>query len=170
MRRSLSVLGGLLLGVALSQFPEYAQQYTQRLGGAVDELKVITTSFDAAATSSGLTREQAIERYAKSPDSFLAGRGSDMTQTYARYALLSDTLAEIRGADPWQRVRLLPRYLDTDIGARTLDNFQPAVPVTTEGFLYAGAGLLLGYALVSILYAFLMVPFRRPRRIRVTRI
>jgi hypothetical protein len=42
MRRSLSLLGGLGLGLALSQFPEYAQQYTQRLGGAVDELRIET--------------------------------------------------------------------------------------------------------------------------------
>ena len=30
---------GLLLGFVLSQTPEFAQQYRQRLGGAVDELQ-----------------------------------------------------------------------------------------------------------------------------------
>ena len=43
------MIGGLALGVVLSQFPEYAQQYTQRLGGAVDELRIITEDFDRAA-------------------------------------------------------------------------------------------------------------------------
>ncbi len=32
---------GLLLGFALSQTPEFAQQYSQRLGGALDELQRI---------------------------------------------------------------------------------------------------------------------------------
>ena len=32
---------GLLLGFALSQTPEFAQQYRQRLGGAIDELQRI---------------------------------------------------------------------------------------------------------------------------------
>ena len=41
MRRALSILGGLVLGFGFAQFPEYAQQYEQRLGGAVDELRII---------------------------------------------------------------------------------------------------------------------------------
>lgn len=161
MRRSLAVVGGLALGVALSQFPEYAQQYTQRLGGAVDELRIITTDFDVSAATSGLSREAALARYTQSPDLFLAGRGLSMSDTFARYAQLSATLAEITGADALTRLRLLPRYLDSDIGARTLDNFKPAVPVTPEGLLYGGAGLVLGYLLMSALYSLLTLPFRR---------
>ena len=49
MRRMIAGIGGLALAIVLSQFPEYAQQYTQRLGGAVDELRVITEDFDRAA-------------------------------------------------------------------------------------------------------------------------
>jgi hypothetical protein len=166
MRRSLGLVGGLALAVALSQFPEYAQQYTQRLAGAVDELKAVTADFDSAATGAGLTREQALARYSHSPDSFLAGRGTSMTGTFARYTMLSATLDEVRGANAWQRFRLLPSYFDSDIGRRTLDDFKPAVPVTAEATLYAGVGLLLGYILVSVLYSFLMLPFRwQPRRI-----
>ncbi len=169
MRRSLGLLGGLSLGVALSQFPEYAQQYTQRLGGAVDELRIITTEFDAAASKSSLSRAEALVRYEDSTDQFIAGRGASMSGTFDRYAQLTATLAEIKGADPVERLKLLPKYLDSDIGARTLDNFRPAVPVTGEGFAYAGAGLVVGYVLVSALYSLIMLPFRRPRRIRVTR-
>ncbi|MDB5561053.1 MAG: Methyl-accepting chemotaxis protein [Hyphomicrobiales bacterium] len=165
MRRGLSILGGLALGVALSQFPEYAQQYTQRLGGAVDELRIITTEFDAAAKAGGLTREQALARYDTSTDSFLKGRGSSMQQTFARYDQLSGMLAQIRGANASDRLSLLPQFVDTEIGQRTLDSFKPAVPVTIEGFAYAGVGLVLGYAVVSILISFLLLPFRRRRRI-----
>jgi len=171
MRRSFAVLGGLILGVALSQFPEYAQQYTQRLGGAVDELRVIVGDFDAAAQGAGLTRAQALDRYAHSPDTFLEGRGTSMNVTLARYAKLSAALQEIKGADPLQRLQLLPAYLDTDVGARTLADFKPAVPVTAEGFLYAVAGLVIGYLLFSALFSLLMLPFRRmfrPRGWRVT--
>src|SRR5439155_15868204 len=105
LRRSLGLVGGLALGVALSQFPEYAQQYTQRLGGAVDELRVITTDFDHAATEAGLTRGQALDRYQHSADQFLAGRGTSMTATFARYAELTSTLAELKGADALRRFR-----------------------------------------------------------------
>jgi hypothetical protein len=38
----LALFFGLLLAVAASQIPEYAQQYRQRLGGAIDELQTIS--------------------------------------------------------------------------------------------------------------------------------
>lgn len=41
MRRIVAGLGGRDPAVALSQFPEHAQQYIHRLGDAVDELRVI---------------------------------------------------------------------------------------------------------------------------------
>ncbi|MCK4862479.1 MAG: DUF2937 family protein, partial [Rhodobacteraceae bacterium] len=36
------IVGAVALGVSMSQFPEFTQQYQQRLGGAVDELRIIT--------------------------------------------------------------------------------------------------------------------------------
>jgi len=68
MRRTLATLGGLALGFAFSQFPEYAQQYEQRLGGAVDELRIIVDDFDADARKFGLTRPEALQHYATSPE------------------------------------------------------------------------------------------------------
>ncbi len=163
MRRSVSVLGGLALGAALSQFPEYAQQYTQRLGGAVDELRVITTDFDNAAAAAGLDHQQALAHYAQSPDSFIEGQGGSMSATFSRYAMLSATLAELKAAGPLGRIEHLPDYLDSDVGRRTLDNFKPALPATAEGLLYALAGLAIGYVIVSALVSLLLLPFRRRR-------
>lgn len=163
MRRMIAGIGGLALAIALSQFPEYAQQYTQRLGGAVDELRVITEDFDRAAVAGGLDRTAALARYNASNDDFLAGRGMSMTATFQRYDQLSTTLARIQDAGPIERFQLLPAYLDTDIGQRTLENYQPAVPVTMEGILYAGGGFILGYLVLSGLWRFASLPFRRRR-------
>jgi hypothetical protein len=163
MRRTLGIIGGLVLGTALSQFPEYAQQYTQRLGGAVDELRIITTEFDAAAAAAGLTRDAAIARYTAAGDSFIEGRGQSMARTFARYDELSAMLARIRGADAVARVTLLPQFMDSEIGARALDDFKPAIPVTPEGLAYGGAGFLVGYLATSGVVRFLLLPFRRRR-------
>ncbi|MET3926990.1 DUF2937 family protein [Devosia sp. 2618] len=163
MRRIVAGIGGISLAVVLSQFPEYAQQYTQRLGGAVDELRVITADFDRAAAASGLDRNTALARYNASNDEFLAGRGTSMTATFARYELLSTTLATIEGAGPVERLQSMPAYLDTDIGRRTLENYRPAVPVTMEGILYAGGGFILGYLVLSGLLRFVSLPFKRKR-------
>ena len=45
----------------------------------------------------------------------------------SRYAELSATLDKVRGANAIERVQLLPSFLDSDIGARTLADFKPAV-------------------------------------------
>lgn len=163
MRRMIAGVGGLGLALVLSQFPEYAQQYTQRLGGAVDELRVITEDFDRAAAEGGLDRATALGRYEASNDDFLAGRGTSMTATFQRYDQLSATLARIENAGAVERLQSLPAYLDTDIGRRTLESYKPAVPVTMEGILYAGAGFILGYLVLSGLWRFVTLPFRRRR-------
>ena len=160
MRRIIAGIGGVALATALSQFPEYAQQYTQRLGGAVDELRVITEDFDRAAAVGGLDRPAALARYNASNDEFLAGRGTSMTATFQRYDELNTTLTRIQGAGPVERFQSLPAYLDTDIGQRTLENYRPAVPVTMEGILYAGGGFILGYLLLSGLWRFGAMPFK----------
>jgi hypothetical protein len=161
MRRSLSIVGGLVLAAGLSQFPEYAQQYEQRLGGAVDELRVIVNEFELSATSFGLTRDQALARYAATGDDFIRGRGVTMANIISRYETLSATLAEIQGAIGWERFSHLPQYFDSDVGRRALESYRPAVPVTVEGAIYAIGGFMLGYLLVSGLVRFLMLPFRR---------
>ncbi|SFV38282.1 Protein of unknown function [Devosia crocina] len=163
MRRILASVGGVGMALILSQFPEYAQQYTQRLGGAVDELRIATEEFDRAAAEGGLSRQEALDRFNASNDDFLAGRGTSMTATFQRYDRLSQTLARIRGAGPVERLQSLPAYLDSDIGQRTLENYQPAVPFTLEGILYAAAGFLVGFAILSALVKVCAMPFRRRR-------
>ncbi len=163
MRRMIASIAGLGLAVVLSQFPEYAQQYAQRLGGAVDELRVITEEFDRAAEAGGLDRVEALERYNASNDEFLAGRGTSMTATFQRFEQLSATLRQIEGAGAIERFQSLPAYLDSDIGQRTLAAYKPAVPVTIEGVLYAGFGFIAGYLVLSGLWRFCAMPFRRKR-------
>jgi Protein of unknown function (DUF2937) len=160
MRRTISIVGGLALGLCFSQFPEYAQQYEQRLGGAVDELKTIVADFDRDATRFGLSRGDALKRYAVSPDDFLVARGTSMDKTLARYTQLSAMLVDLQTAGPLERAAHLGDYLDTDVGARALQTYKPAVPVTIEGFAWGLAGWVIGYLLVFPLLGFFSLPFR----------
>ena len=160
MRRTLAALGGIGLAIAFSQFPEYAQQYEQRLGGAVNELRIIVADFDNDAQKFGLSREQALQHYAVSGDNFLVARGTSMSRTLARYNLLSADLADLQGAGPLQRLMHLDDYFDSEIGAQALAAYEPAVPVTAEGFMWAIGGFLLGYLLMRALLGFITLPFR----------
>ena len=160
MQRLLSIICGLGLGVCLSQFPEFSQQYAQRLGGAIDELAAITANFDAAAARDGLSREAALARYDVNQDKFIVERGNDMRGVFARYEKLLAHQSALSDAGPIEKALSFASYYDPAIAARTWETYRPAVPVTAEGLGFGGAGLLAGYGLVGAL----ALPFRRRRR------
>lgn len=168
MRRTLSILGGLGLGLTLSQFPEYIQQYEQRLGGAVDQLQAVIQDFDRSADKAGLSRAEALQVYQRSPDRFLVDRGLDMTKAFARYDRLSAHLAALQQAGPVEHVIDFARYYDPQIGERALAAYDPAVPATPEGIAYAGGGIVLGYGLVALILSLLAAPLRHRNRVRIT--
>jgi len=61
MLRGTSLLIVGLMGAAFfAQAPEFAQQYRQRLGGAVEELRRVVVQFDADAAQYGLSRSEAM--------------------------------------------------------------------------------------------------------------
>jgi Protein of unknown function (DUF2937) len=165
MRKLIALIGGVGLGLAVSQFPEFAQQYAQRLGGAVDELSVITARFDQAAAEAGLTRPEAFVRYEQAGDDFITGQGEDMEATFVRYDRLTDQLASIQDASATERLVNFGAYFDTEIAARAFDAYKPAVPVTVEGIFYAAGGAIAGYGLVALIMAGIVRLFRR-RRVR----
>ncbi len=134
-------LGG---GVTAAQFPEFVQQYGQRLGGAADELASIVHAFDADAAVHNLTRAEALQRYEDSGDTFLGARGRRMAETVRRYERLSDHRDALEEAAPFQRLAVFVRDFDPEFAQATLAVYKPAVPVTQEGIAHAAAGLLAG--------------------------
>lgn len=160
MIRILTLAGALAGAVALSQFPEYSQQYLQRLAGAVDELRNVVVTFDATAAASGLTREEALADLSASEFQ------SDLQRTLAaqirRYEDLAQDYLALRQSDPVDRLIQVFRFTDPDLARRTFADFRPAVPVTQDGLLFAGIGFAGGWAVLAALVAGLGRLFRRP--------
>jgi hypothetical protein len=77
--RTLAIGLGLIGAFLASQLPEFAQQYRQRFGGAIDELAVIVARFDAHARVNDLTRSDALTKLAQSPDGLVRRRADDVT-------------------------------------------------------------------------------------------
>lgn len=157
--RALTLAGGLLGAGAASQFPEFSQQYTQRLGGAVDALSVVVADFDASAKAAGLTRDQALAQMTGSD--FLTHRRADMERTFARHARLSADLAALQAAGPFMRAYYAGHLNDPQIAARAWEAYQPALPITFAGAVFGGSGLIAGLIAMSLLLAVLRLPFRR---------
>ncbi|WP_018700341.1 DUF2937 family protein [Amorphus coralli] len=158
--RTITVTVAVVCGVVTSQVPEYTQQYRQRLGGAVDELRAVVQSFDADAERVGYTRPQAIAALARAEDPFPRERARSMQVTIDRYERLSRQQTEFRSAGPFQRIVVLAQDFDPTLAENAWEDFQPAVPTTAEGAVAAGVGAGFGVLLVG----FLSLLFRRRRR------
>ncbi|WP_417816677.1 DUF2937 family protein [Tritonibacter scottomollicae] len=162
--RMVSLLGGLGAGVGLSQFPAYAQAYLQRLGGHVDALRRTVAEFDADAAALGLERQAALVQLAQGGE-MGAQRAETMAATIDRYARLSSDLHELAAMAPVERALHLGRFAETEIASATLSVFEPAVPVSLDAMLLAGAGALLGGGLLwAVLRGLRRVFARRARR------
>ncbi|EAR50388.1 prolyl-tRNA synthetase [Oceanicola granulosus HTCC2516] len=161
--RTLAMAGGVAGAMALSQYPEFTTQYTQRLAGQIDALETVAADFDATAARSGLTREAALAQMTGT--AFLDDRRADMTRTFRRYEALSDSYAALAAASPVERMLMPHRLGDPETVAGTWENFVPALPLSLPGALAAGAGYLAGWSLVGGLLALLLRPLRRPRRL-----
>ncbi|VTZ24287.1 conserved hypothetical protein [Methylocella tundrae] len=162
LRSRLALFFGAVVGLTASQIPEYAQQYRQRLGGAIDELQKIVSQFDADSAQLGLSEEQGIARLSGDGDEFIRERGLQMEQIVARLQTLSRANADMARSGSLGRLAALAADFDPLIARQAYASYEPAVPVTSEGFVLAGLGFLTGFGLFRALTA----PLRRFSRRR----
>ncbi|MFC5486841.1 DUF2937 family protein [Microvirga aerilata] len=153
---------GLLGGVTASQGPEFAQQYRQRLGGAIDELRQVIQRFDTDAQASGETRESAIARLRSNTDSFVSRQGAAMQANAERLGRLETHRDTMVQAGSFARVALMVRDGDRDVMEAVYRDFEPALPVTEEGFLSAAIGFVAVWGGLLLLTSFIRSLWRRP--------
>lgn len=150
--------------VSLSQAPEFFQQYLQRLGGHLDEARLQLARYEAVARESGLTLAQLIETTRAQAAAPVAKLGGLIAETQARAEDLAAAEQALREAAAWERPFVFLARVDADIAARTWEVFKPAVPVTAEGLVYAGAGMLLALALYQAAVAWPVRVWARRRK------
>ncbi|MDG1471858.1 MAG: DUF2937 family protein [Ascidiaceihabitans sp.] len=149
--RVLTLAGGLTAGAGLSQFPEFSQQYAQRLGGAVDALGQVVADFDASAAAEGLDRTGALTQMTGTD--FIERRRADMETTFERHATLSADLEALQGAGPFMRAYNATRFSDTQVASAAWEAYQPAVPLNMAGAVFVAFGFFAGLIGLSALFA-----------------
>lgn len=159
MWRILAILGGVSGAVTLSQFPEFSQQYLQRLAGKVDVLTGVAVQFDATAARNDLDREASLAALTGSP--VLEDQQADMRALLAQQAVLAANLAQLRAAGPLERLTMPQRFGDMDTLQATWADFRPAMPATSEGAITAGVGYVGGWAVIGLLGWMAGLMFRR---------
>lgn len=158
--RILALTAGLSGAAGLSQFPEFSQQYAQRLGGAVDELHQFVADFDADAARLGFTRDQALVQLAQGGE-IGAARATTMSKTIDRYESLNEAIGELQNAGPFMRAYRSSQINDLEIIQAAWADFKPAVPLTFAGLIFSGVGFFLGFIGVSMIFGTLRMLFRR---------
>ena len=149
----------LARGAATSQAPEFAQQYRQRLEGALQELTHVVADFDADAARNSLRREEALALYERDERSFLRDRGVSIRRVIARVEHLDRQSARLQELPPALRPVLVLVDPDAGVFRGTLRDFEPAVPLTVHGAIWTVLGLLSGLAVVKLM----MFPLKRQR-------
>ena len=150
--RTLGLALGLLGGALAAQGPEFAQQYAQRLGGAVDELRRQVDGLEADARATGTTREGAVERLRGNPDQLVARRGEAARGDIDRLAALSAQQQAIASASsPLGRMVAVMRQPDPDLARATYRDYQPAVPTTADGVVAGLLGFVATWAVWRLL-------------------
>lgn len=165
--RRFAFVVGLVVAVLASQLPEYAQQYRQRIGGALDEMDRQIAAFEGEAASQSIDRDADIAHLEASPDPLVRGRGFTMADTVTRRDRLQLQKDAFATAGPFSQYAVLMRDLDPGLARRAFADFQPAMPVTAAGFVSAGGGLVVGWLLTHVL-AWPVRRRRAPRGVAVT--
>jgi hypothetical protein len=145
--RILCVAGAVLF----SQMPEFMQQYLQRLGGHLDEARLVLERFRDAAAKSGMSLEQLAAGAGQSPDPAVGRLGAVIRGAAVRVDELAAADAALRHASLWARPFVFITHLDRGIARATLEIYRPAVPTTVEGFVYAGFGVIAIMVLYQLL-------------------
>ncbi|TDR89903.1 DUF2937 family protein [Enterovirga rhinocerotis] len=161
--RILALVIGLFSGLAGAQMPEFAQQYRQRLGGAIDELRRVVVRFDDTAQAHGLTREAALKRLGEDASPVVQGQARATEEVIARLARLEDQKRKFAEEGSFGRLVTFVREADPGLARATYLDYEPAWPATQEGLIMGGAGFATGWGLLIFLsrIARRLNPFRR---------
>ncbi len=143
--RRLALAVGLACGLVGTQAPEFAQQYRQRLAGAVDELARVVATFDAEAAQEGESPDEAVKRLEANADTLARARGRDIAEDKARLNRLQDALEAFESGAPVRRLVGFFQSYDAGVARRAFADFQPAVPTTVESGVLALAAAALGW-------------------------
>lgn len=151
----IAVAIALLIGIPVSQGPEFTQQYEQRLGGAIDEIARVVQHFDEDSTRSGYDRAVALQIMRRNSESLVRNQAARMDSYISRLDRLRRQQTALQTSGPFARVVTVATDYDPLLASRTYDTFRWAFSI--EGIVLSLVTSILIY-LTTVLLA---VPFRR---------
>jgi DUF2937 family protein len=136
----------VLVALLFCQAPEFVQQYSQRLGGTVDELELIVRHFDGNSGRSGYDRNGVIALMARNPEQLVRDQSTRMSKTVQRLDNLRSQQVSMGRGTSLTRVTAFATGNDSELASRTWKDFRFALPLSVDGIIFAVAGFLLAAA------------------------
>jgi hypothetical protein len=155
--RVFSVLGA----AAFSQFPEFIQQYSQRLGGHLDEAKRQVELITETAAASGKSLQAYIDQFLQHREIVFQKHGAILQSNLDRVTELEYALVSIEKSSVLAKPVVFLKEMDFSIARATLDNFKPAIPLTIENLLYAFIGIFFA---LTVYHLTIKAPLRFIKR------
>jgi hypothetical protein len=93
-------------------------------------------------------------------------RGEDMDKAIERAARLNEQIQAMNSAGPLMRLYVVATSFDPEIAHSTLDNYEPAEPLSVGALMAGGVAALWGWAATRLV----AWPFSRRSRLRAARV
>jgi hypothetical protein len=143
----------VVMALLLAQFPVYYAQYLDVLSGArmaaSKTYEDMQTRLGPQAQQRGLSVDELVEQLTRNDDPLVRELSGVNQDAIVRYQAYSEAFEALKQAPVWQRPFALSRHFDNDIHQAI--QFEPNVPLTLEGVIYAFLGILLGMLLAGLL-------------------
>lgn len=157
LRGVIRTVTAIAVALVLSQEPEFARQYAQRLGGAVDEIERGLKNTTDEAVKLGLTLDQSIDKRLSSAEALTKADGRRLAHDRDRARNLREQYGAIVDGTMWDRLGIVLFGLDRHVASATLSIYVPALPLSVESGVAAGIGLIGGWLAAAVI----LFPFRR---------
>ncbi len=155
MRGWIYIIAGIIVALMLSQFPEFYQQYRQRLGGTLDELNRQVQALDERAANVQMTRYNYVRHLTSNPDTATKQEGEHLTHLLTRQYDVDVAIKDLDDAKVQEIFIKVIFHLDIKTAEATARDYKPALPLSIEGGLYTLIGFLFGYIFMAFLFVFL---------------
>jgi hypothetical protein len=150
MRAWLLVSISVVLAILFGQVPEFAQQYAQRLGGAIDELDRTVRHFDEDSRRSGYERAGALALMGKNQEQIVRDQATRMSETIDRLANLRAQQTAMNQRGPFTRVFAFAAGYDQELAARTWRDFDFALPLSIDAILFTCTGFIMSLVVLWV--------------------
>ncbi|HWK96087.1 MAG TPA: DUF2937 family protein [Pseudolabrys sp.] len=142
--RIIVVALGLLVFCFVTLAASVMQQYHQRIGGAAQELTRFVSDFDANASASNMTRQQALTLMFRNAEPFIQTRATTISRYAVRLERLKSQADALAGPLPAALVTFIIDY-DRDLLAGTMKDYR---------LTFSASGMVLGFVLMCLTILF----------------